>query len=610
MEVFNSGNINNVPAVITKANGFYPQNESSDFVLINIGVDCRFTNGNPATLSVFSTTSNSIFLSAGNYVTILGSDIDPTLVGKKLVVELIDTQITPNFNWSATVPYNRFGVTQSWQDENDGSILNTTNFNQSSSQFISGSYLGPRTFRKDNQSEFYDGIFSGSMIIVTTQSLNPGCDPYLNANDNPVVYKPIFFVINKCQYGYSSVVTELDFNSQLNSPPDGYAWIGSTITGQGDLRVQQVQSIKLSQKDFSGTEIINYLDDFENLRIIFPDATIPYSETATEYIITGRTLYADHIILQVSQTEGNNFYQVVGEGPASTIYFPITSSVNGGSMNWSLRARTNYNTPFSGVSSVNSESIDTLQQGVFLNTQQSIQEQNFFYWDGQPPTQPGNMRFFNTGSSAVTTKLIYEFPTAPNGNTTATRFGAYTIPYTPNIPLYFTASLVFSASQNPNVTNISTAEDVYHSGSSYQFTGLTNQNFVLDNDNTLGFHINPQPYNNITDAVNASQPSSNDPIIYIETIEDYYPGYDPNFRPPILYSNAELTSTNTGLIYQKWYKVSNLISNSWFIILVTKYPDDGILRGSLSPVERNPAVPSTFAIEPASNLLIPPSKYF
>ena len=373
---FNSGNINNVPAVITKANGFYPQNESSDFVLINIGVDCRFTNGNPATLSVFSTTSNSIFLSAGNYVTILGSDIDPTLVGKKLVVELIDTQITPNFNWSATVPYNRFGVTQSWQDENDGSILNTTNFNQSSSQFISGSYLGPRTFRKANQSEFYDGIFSGSMIIVTTQSLNPGCDPYLNANDNPVVYKPIFFSLStNVNNGYSSVVTELDFNSQLNSPPDGYAWIGSTITSQGDLGVQQVQSIKLSQKDFSGTEIINYLDDFENLRIIFPDATIPYSETATEYIITGRTLYADHIILQVSQTEGNNFYQVIGEGPASTIYFPITSSVNGGSMNWSLRARTNYNTPFSGVSSVNSESVDTLQQGVFLNTQQSIQEQ-------------------------------------------------------------------------------------------------------------------------------------------------------------------------------------------------------------------------------------------
>ena len=50
-------------------------------------------------------------------------------------------------------------------------------------------------------------------------------------------------------------------------------------------------------------------------------------------------------------------------------------------MNWSLRARTNYNTPFSGVSSVNSESVDTLQQGVFLNTQQSIQEQNYAFYE-------------------------------------------------------------------------------------------------------------------------------------------------------------------------------------------------------------------------------------
>ena len=596
-------------ADITKAFGYYPTNNDSNFSLGNVGLDIGVKTGRIFQITAFNSTPNNIFLSAGNQIKILGSDIDPTFTGE-IVMQLTNTQITPNFNWSATIPYNRFGVTQSWQDENDGSILNSTNFNQSSSQFISGSYLGPRTFRKDNQSEFYDGIFSGSMIIATTQSLNPDCDPYLNANDTPVVYRPIFFSTDKFQ---QAVVSEDGFNSQLNVPPEGYAWISSKgtpqISGEPDA-YQKVQSIKLSERDISGSEVINYLDDFDNLRIIFSEgsgnpSSLPYNSVAAEYIITGRTIYADHIILQVSQTEGNNIYQVVDSIP----YYPITSSVDGGSMNWSLKARTNHITPFDG-SGITSESIDTLQQGVFLNSNVSEQEQNFFYWDGQPPTQPGNMRFFNTGSSAVTTKLIYEFPTAPNGNTTATRFGAYTIPYTPNIPLYFTASLVFSASQNPNVTNISTAEDVYHSGSSYQFTGLTNQNFVLDNDNTLGFHINPQPYNNITDAVNASQPSSNDPIIYIETIEDYYPGYDPNFRPPILYSNAELTSTNTGLIYQKWYKVSNLISNSWFIILVTKYPDDGILRGSLSPVERNPAVPSTFAIEPASNLLIPPSKYF
>ena len=240
------------------------------------------------------------------------------------------------------------------------------------------------------------------MIIVATQSLNPGCDPYLNANDTPIVYKPLFF--STTNGSAQAVVTEEGFESQLNIPPSGQAWFSSTQTNQGLAGIQQIQSIKLSQLDVTGTEVINYLDDFENLRVIFPDAVLPYNVSATEYIITGRTLYADHIILQVSQTEGNNFYQVIGEGPASTIYFPITSSVNGGSMNWSLRARTNYNTPFSGVSSVNSESVDTLQQGVCLNTQQSIQEQNFFYWDGEKQDALG---FFNTGSNLITTNKIF-----------------------------------------------------------------------------------------------------------------------------------------------------------------------------------------------------------
>ena len=169
-------------------------------------------------------------------------------------------------------PDNRFGVTQSWQDGNEGSILNTTNFNQSSSQYISGSYLGPRTWEKNNQDEFYTGIFSGSEIVVTTQSLNPGCGPYLNANDTPIVYKPIFFSLST---GLDQVVQQGEFINQDNVPPAGTAWIGSIQTDNPISGQQQVYAIKLSQDDVNGTEVINYLDDFNSLRLILPDATLP-----------------------------------------------------------------------------------------------------------------------------------------------------------------------------------------------------------------------------------------------------------------------------------------------------------------------------------------------
>ena len=116
-----------------------------------------------------------------------------------------------------TGPDNRFGITQSWQDGNDSSILNSTNFNQSSSQFISGSYLGPRQFPKDNQSEFYDGIFSGSVIPVHVSPLNKGCTPYLGVVDTPLLYYPIFFSLNPGGTGGETTTSLGEFLNQENS---------------------------------------------------------------------------------------------------------------------------------------------------------------------------------------------------------------------------------------------------------------------------------------------------------------------------------------------------------------------------------------------------------
>ena len=449
-------------------------------------------------------------------------------------------------------PDNIFEITQSWQDRNDGSVLNTTNFNQSSSQFISGSYLGPRTFPKQDQSEFYNGVFSGSMIIVTTQSLNPGCDPYLNANDTPVVYTPLFFGTTPNVAG--SVVTQGVFDNSLNVPPAGYAWISSRQTKLNGG--QQVESIKLSQNDANGIEVINYLDDFDNLRVIFTDAIIPYNEASTEYIITGRTIFADHIILQVSQTQGNNIFQTVD----GVDYFPITSSIDGGSMNWSLSASTNYQ-----IGTANPEANDNVMQGVFKNPNLAIQEQNYFFWNGDVADE---LKFFNTGSEDINTSDILSNPLYAKN-------GAYTIPYTPNIPWRIKADIKYTTSINTGSGGTTTNSAIYHTGSSYQNANLTNQNFTLGEISSIGLVYegsNGSGYATINAAISSSDLSNTDTEIY----------FSGNIfgSPEAIYGNATLgasgDSSDLDFNTERYYKFSNLDQNTatppkqyYFIVYVT-----------------------------------------
>jgi len=66
-------------------------------------------------------------------------------------------------------PNNRFNITQSWSE-----TIPT----------LSGSVI--KTY--SNQDEFYDGEFSGSEMIVSTQNLNAGCDPYKKINPRSLAY--------------------------------------------------------------------------------------------------------------------------------------------------------------------------------------------------------------------------------------------------------------------------------------------------------------------------------------------------------------------------------------------------------------------------------------
>ena len=332
---------------------------------------------------------------------------------------------------SSSMMSNRFFLTQSYSESIQGSVNNTGSFPNYGSKVIS------------DQREFYDGEFSGSHIVATTQSLNPGCAPYLKVVDTPTNFEPLFFTSNK--------VLQSEFIKNTNNPAPGDAWIYHDNTS--------VKYIKLSATDIGGNIIKNYLQSSDLIEINFSDFNVE-GRTTAEYYISGVTPFANSVLLTIDQTKGD----------ITTI-----SSTDGGSENWSLIARGNYS---------NEGPNDNESQGAFKDQTTTNQAQVFTYWDGEISDALG---LFNTGSTNIT------FADIITGNSSS--FGGYSPPRTSNIPWFFSCSLQYSASGGGDVTGI-TSSGIYHSASSYSGTGLTDQSFTLVNNDDSGVYI-PSP--SITD---------------------------------------------------------------------------------------------------------------
>ena len=329
-------------------------------------------------------------------------------------------------------PDNRFFLTQSWADSLDYSVINSLNFNQSNSFYISasggeGKFPGTGRWIKDNQSEFYDGIFSGSKINVTNGDLNPGCEPYLNVSDTPIVYNPIFFSFNSPLQG---TVSNNAFLDNRNTPVPGDAWIASdVIEGQS-----KVQWIKLARFDVGNNEVGEYLVGAEKLEIIF-------QEGAKEYYIEGVTIGAQSTLININQTTGDPGF---------------VWSEDGGSENFSLIASGSFTSSYDGE--------DNRSQGSFLANDREVQNQRFWFWGDQNGntanynTSNDTLGFFNPGNPLINYQDIINSPLTNYSS------GSYNLGRTPNIPLYFSCSVAYSASDLGQSGTIIT-ENIYHSAS-------------------------------------------------------------------------------------------------------------------------------------------------
>tara|TARA_R110001592_G_scaffold161802_1_gene394595 strand:+ start:5119 stop:8658 length:3540 start_codon:yes stop_codon:yes gene_type:complete len=128
--------------------------------------------------------------------------------------ETYSGSIKPQWNdYEEGKVYNSSGETGGSIDTLNG-LTNNLNVTQSWSESLT-SPLGEISQIHNSQDEFYNGEFKGTNLIVTTQSLNPGCEVFKNID-------PLGFEVNGVRMYSGSTYTFNNFISNDNDPTQGY----------------------------------------------------------------------------------------------------------------------------------------------------------------------------------------------------------------------------------------------------------------------------------------------------------------------------------------------------------------------------------------------------
>jgi hypothetical protein len=170
----------------------------------------------------------------------------------------------------------------------------------------------------NEQDEFYDGEFSGSVIVATTQSLN---QPYTVENI-AFNYTPILFL--NSNFGQPSQSTFAN-NQLLNSytvPYNGEILIsvGRKKPSSGGVSTLGVNYIKIAKNDYNGNNSTIPLGQITNLLIKYSNYSL-----ATNYKINNITEYPTYYLYDI---EVNSQYSTVDNEIKN---YRVSSSITGSS---------------------------------------------------------------------------------------------------------------------------------------------------------------------------------------------------------------------------------------------------------------------------------------
>jgi hypothetical protein len=205
----------------------------------------------------------------------------------------------PNFvldtNYTDFVYPGAINVTQSWIGSN------VTPF-------------GYSPYTQSDAREFIDGEFSGSTLVVTTQSLNPGCDPFKTPDTTQILYN-VVSLANNDGGTPSGTYPQRSFSFFLNPPAPQYGtggdvvlWWNARFVGQDNTFPTNytwsyaVEAIKIFKTSSNGIDNSNYLGSLTN--IIIDTNTFTFNPTSDTVNTTTSTIEC----AVTSITEKQDFY--------------------------------------------------------------------------------------------------------------------------------------------------------------------------------------------------------------------------------------------------------------------------------------------------------------
>ena len=199
-------------------------------------------------------------------------------VGTGGVFEIFNGVNTSPYGADGNGPDNIFGITQSWNET-----------------YVTP--LGSVTALHDSQEEFYDGEFSGSNVIVTTQVLNEAYPLELASFE----YTPILYRNGLYGVGNISTFTEDQFLNPLTTPSPGEILIMAPRLKKITLEKQKA-FIKIHKIDCNGNNNTTPLGQITNLLIKY----------------TTGTSYVEYDILNISENSNYYLYEISNQNITNT----------------------------------------------------------------------------------------------------------------------------------------------------------------------------------------------------------------------------------------------------------------------------------------------------
>ena len=205
-----------------------------------------------------------------------------------------------------------------------GKVVNTQSY-----EIVNETTLGAVVETIDNQHEFYDGEFSGSELIVTTQSLFN--NPFLNPSTTPIEYYTDVYNLETTSSQYFDLVGPTYAGSISVSPPKGTFPQGYAFFASSSLIVTTAslnETLPIVNKLTSAQNILSLFNDISSENF-YPTAEVSASKMSTDHkpLVVG--------LIKISQ--GDQLY-LSGEGsiPPESIGFPYE---------WALNPLANMRTP-------------------------------------------------------------------------------------------------------------------------------------------------------------------------------------------------------------------------------------------------------------------------